>query len=496
MAPHSPFEGTFQPYDGYGTYEAEMKALDKLDEHDAAEDLKPPWARQDRRGDVTRGIHVDDPTDWREQAPKVWNKRSAAARKSWAEPGFRERVMQLRASKKNTNSSSPPPPTAAVFTLGENGWMDDKGVAAEGIPLMKRDQNLWMQRRLSKSVPGGIPAPRASRGDGMQKSETAQGRASAWREEKQARAQQRTRDKLSEEAGALALPLLLKSLNLTHHADSLAAHNVTLATLRLITLPVHMARLVDTSGLVMGEVEWIVGRLLGRSDAQVVAECREEMVRLAKKDYQRRYQQSKQDNGEAELARVEAAAAKLAAKLSAAAAKRSARIAAAAAKLSATESEAEARRAAKASAAAAKEAKIASDAAARRIAKASAAAAKETAKVAAEAKRAAAAAAKEAKNVAAAAAKEAKKSLAAAAKRAMKVLAAAAKQAAKADRVKEKGKVPKVTDKVPKVKVTAKVLKVKEMAQVPTVTAKVPKATAKVAKGTAQVAKPRAADET
>lgn len=30
MAPHSPFEGTFQPYDGYGTYEAEMKALDKV----------------------------------------------------------------------------------------------------------------------------------------------------------------------------------------------------------------------------------------------------------------------------------------------------------------------------------------------------------------------------------------------------------------------------------------------------------------------------------
>jgi hypothetical protein len=30
MIPKSPFEGIFEPNDGYGTYEAEMKALDKV----------------------------------------------------------------------------------------------------------------------------------------------------------------------------------------------------------------------------------------------------------------------------------------------------------------------------------------------------------------------------------------------------------------------------------------------------------------------------------
>ena len=91
--------------------------------------------------------------DRRKREGTFFNKRSEAASKLWAEPGYREHIMKLRASHK-----PPPVPPAKpkrTFTLGEKGWVrDGDGTAAEGIPLMKRDQNLWMEKRLAKAEEG------------------------------------------------------------------------------------------------------------------------------------------------------------------------------------------------------------------------------------------------------------------------------------------------------------------------------------------------------
>lgn len=159
-------------------------------------------------------------------------------------------MLQQRASKRQGDLSPTTPPGDAVDAPrpgGKAGGADGGGAVAgeTGIQLMRRDQNRWMEQRLTSRSASGAPPPSPS---SAEKGDTAMLRARAWRQEKQARAKQRAEARQEEAAAAEGLPLLLESLGLGDHAPALAARNATLAHLRRIRPPAKTARVFQQSG--------------------------------------------------------------------------------------------------------------------------------------------------------------------------------------------------------------------------------------------------------
>ena len=108
---HSPFEGRFVPINEQMTFQAEMEALDLLDETERSmlSQMANEENKFDRSGDVTFGL--------RYSSPKAWSKRSAAARSRWGDPEYREKVIRKREQQgqhvSSVPSSAQAPPVAA-----------------------------------------------------------------------------------------------------------------------------------------------------------------------------------------------------------------------------------------------------------------------------------------------------------------------------------------------------------------------------------------------
>lgn len=89
--PRSPLEGKFVPVNERMTFQAEMKALDALDEAEKAQALQPTEDLQqkfDAKGDVTYGIRFE--------VEREFSKKSVEARERWRDPEYRENVIRNR----------------------------------------------------------------------------------------------------------------------------------------------------------------------------------------------------------------------------------------------------------------------------------------------------------------------------------------------------------------------------------------------------------------
>ncbi len=81
MLPHSRFEGRFLPVNEQGTFEAEMEALDRLDEQEEGI-IKESY--YDLVGDVRIGVAEIGAT--KDRSRPLWSKRADAAKTRWQDP--------------------------------------------------------------------------------------------------------------------------------------------------------------------------------------------------------------------------------------------------------------------------------------------------------------------------------------------------------------------------------------------------------------------------
>lgn len=104
-------------------------------------------------------------------AAKKWSKRSEAARKRWADPAYRAKVLEKRAEKRRKDAELAGEPLQPKQHKVEIGCMDsialcddEKAKAindyarsnklrSEKISAFHRDRQLWMENRLSKGRP-------------------------------------------------------------------------------------------------------------------------------------------------------------------------------------------------------------------------------------------------------------------------------------------------------------------------------------------------------
>ena len=96
----SPFIGRFLPENDVVTFEAEMEALDKLEEKDLVlqqlPDLHERYDASPRNQDIsTRGT-----------ATMKWSRRSASARKRWADPEYRNAILEKRVQSRGATTAA------------------------------------------------------------------------------------------------------------------------------------------------------------------------------------------------------------------------------------------------------------------------------------------------------------------------------------------------------------------------------------------------------
>ncbi len=81
MLPHSRFEGCFLPVNEHGTFEAEMEALDRLDEQEEGI-MKESY--YDMVGDVRAGVAVSGAGG--DSSRPLWSNRAEVAKTLWQDP--------------------------------------------------------------------------------------------------------------------------------------------------------------------------------------------------------------------------------------------------------------------------------------------------------------------------------------------------------------------------------------------------------------------------
>ena len=87
--PHSRFEGRFVPINEQMTFQAEMEALDSLDEVERSMASKSgEEGKFDDKGDVSFGLRIE--------MSSGWSKKSMEARSRWKDPEYRKKVIRKR----------------------------------------------------------------------------------------------------------------------------------------------------------------------------------------------------------------------------------------------------------------------------------------------------------------------------------------------------------------------------------------------------------------
>lgn len=97
---------------------------------------------------------------------KKWSKRSEAARKRWADPVYRERMLKKRAEKKQRDAEAaggPPKPKVEIGRMDSitlcnddkakaiNDYVRSNKLRSEKITAFHRDRRQWMENRLKDS---------------------------------------------------------------------------------------------------------------------------------------------------------------------------------------------------------------------------------------------------------------------------------------------------------------------------------------------------------
>jgi hypothetical protein len=187
----SPYLGRFLPENDVVTYEAEMEALDKLEEKEDLA-LKKPL-------DIYERFDAD-PYEYeltsRGTSTLKWSRRSASARQRWADPSYRQAMIEKRAKTRAATaattaaaptaavtpepSAEPPTPiapsTGANFSAGARrqrvtaaAAADDPDAAAAAVSerrrrrqLMREDQNRWLAERVAAAFPAREPGGAAA----------------------------------------------------------------------------------------------------------------------------------------------------------------------------------------------------------------------------------------------------------------------------------------------------------------------------------------------
>ncbi|CAN8072368.1 unnamed protein product [Agarophyton chilense] len=99
--------------------------------------------------------------------PKKWSKRSEAARKRWADPSYRAKMLEKRAAKRRLNEEANGAPKQKVeigrmdsITLCDddrakaiNDYARSNKLRSEKISAFHRNRKLWMETRLSTAQP-------------------------------------------------------------------------------------------------------------------------------------------------------------------------------------------------------------------------------------------------------------------------------------------------------------------------------------------------------
>ncbi|KAI0562206.1 hypothetical protein FGB62_64g028 [Gracilaria domingensis] len=99
--------------------------------------------------------------------PKKWSKRSEAARKRWADPSYRAKMLEKRAAKRRMNEEANGGPKQKVeigrmdsITLCDddrakaiNDYARSNKLRSEKISAFHRNRKLWMETRLSTGRP-------------------------------------------------------------------------------------------------------------------------------------------------------------------------------------------------------------------------------------------------------------------------------------------------------------------------------------------------------
>lgn len=136
----------------HGTFEAEMEALDRLDEQeqqDPEEGMKKEFYH-DPMGDVRSGV----PGVSAEVVTRpLWSRRAAAAKSRWQDPAYRSQVMSKRAETKRRKEEEKllASNATAVKRRGRAGKGKAKAkVRLSGVKHMKQNQNEWMSKRLEE----------------------------------------------------------------------------------------------------------------------------------------------------------------------------------------------------------------------------------------------------------------------------------------------------------------------------------------------------------
>lgn len=130
------------------------------------------FENDNRRPDVEREYGPEGPPSqaYGESAPgrpKKWSKRSEAARKRWADPSYRAKMLEKRAAKKRMKEEANGVPKHKVeigrmdsITLCDddkakaiNDYARSNKLRSEKISAFHRNRKLWMETRLSKGQP-------------------------------------------------------------------------------------------------------------------------------------------------------------------------------------------------------------------------------------------------------------------------------------------------------------------------------------------------------
>lgn len=102
--------------------------------------------------------------------PKKWSKRSEAARKRWADPSYRAKMLEKRAEKRRKDAEAAGEVTKHhkveigrmdSITLCDddkakaiNDYARSNKLRAEKMSAFHRDRKLWMEQRLGKGLAG------------------------------------------------------------------------------------------------------------------------------------------------------------------------------------------------------------------------------------------------------------------------------------------------------------------------------------------------------
>ena len=165
------FVGRFLPENDVVTYEAEMEALDRLEENK----METEPSLQDRFERFDGDMRGDDLTA--RGTTTLKNRRSELAKQRWSDPVYKEKILAKRTQTKaarsasHTNESTAKQDGALVSPVTNSSCNASSPVSkkhserSRKLRMMRENQNLWMQERLQPSR--ASPQPRFGSSEAM-----------------------------------------------------------------------------------------------------------------------------------------------------------------------------------------------------------------------------------------------------------------------------------------------------------------------------------------